>query len=77
MEWQYYFYANSRKDCCFYCGRQGGSVDIDLKNEFKIVLPLCEVCKADGKAPMKWAPYKHKGQSLITENTKKKSRTNV
>ena len=77
MEWQYYSHANSRKDRCSYCGRQGGSVDIDLKNEFKIVLPLCEVCKAGGKAPMKRTPYKHKSQSLITENAKKTSRTNV
>lgn len=57
VEIPYYGSALGPNDICALCGTGGGEVDQDLKLQYKTVLPLCNVCKLNGKTPIIFRPY--------------------
>ena len=46
----------TKHEIFFYCSAKGVQTDEELKWQFKLVLPLCDACKAKGKKAMKRGP---------------------
>ena len=55
IEWVCYIATkvSIQKDLCVYCAQPGAAIDQDLKKIYKLVLPPCEKCKANGKSALK------------------------
>ena len=49
-----------------------GVIDPEVKKEYKVVLPLCNVCKENGKEHMKRAPIKRKDKTANLSGKKQK-----
>ena len=61
IEWTYYSATGNigRKDICAHCATLGAEKDRELLKQFKIVLPICETCKTNGKDILKRNPKPH------------------
>ena len=57
IEVPYYSPDVGRKDVCSHCGRTGAAVIMDLKKQYKTVLPICRPCKNSGKKPFTHRPF--------------------
>jgi hypothetical protein len=55
------YYSSSQvlgpTDICYYCGKDGASFDIALKERFKSVLPVCGSCLEKGLVYPTFRPY--------------------
>ena len=49
VEVPYYASDVGRKDICSHCGMEDTMVNLELKNSFKTVLPVCNDCVKVGK----------------------------
>lgn len=57
MEIAYYSSSTGRRDICYYCGATEAETNMELKKEFKTVLPLCKTCKDMGRQVTTLRPY--------------------
>ena len=57
IEIPYYGSTIGRKDKCSHCGIHGCSANLELKERFKTVLPICDGCLKMEKLPFTARPY--------------------
>jgi hypothetical protein len=57
MEIPYYSSNLGRKDLCGICGTEESLSPLELKQQFKTVLPICNSCTAQCKSPITQRPY--------------------
>ena len=62
VEMAYYSTGSNigRKDICCHCGIEEGKILIELKTQYKTVLPICDECKGKGLTPVVARPYGNK-----------------
>ncbi len=64
IEFPYYSAEVGRKDLCAYCAMEGIQ-DVNLKNFYKVVLPLCISCMAAGKKQSQGCHYLSHGHVVL------------
>ncbi|XP_078327779.1 uncharacterized protein LOC144623250 [Crassostrea virginica] len=64
MEVAYYSSSIGRRDICYYCGATDAEANVELKKEFKTVLPLCQTCKDIGRQVATLRPYGKKSKKV-------------
>jgi hypothetical protein len=57
VELQYYSSGLGRNDICCLCSNDNAEVDQELRKKYKTVLPLCEICKSQGKKTVLARPF--------------------
>ena len=62
IEMAYYSTGSNigRKDICCHCGIEESKILIQLKAQYKTVLPICDECKGKGLTPVVARPYGNK-----------------
>ena len=61
MPIEFTYYSSSaitRKDLCCHCATEGIERDQEVLKQYKVVLPVCELCKSAGKGIPKRGPLK-------------------
>ena len=57
IEVPYYSSNVGRKDVCSHCGRINTAINMDLKKQYKTVLPICKPCLDSKKKPFTQRPF--------------------
>ena len=57
IELPFYGGGLGKTDLCVYCAAEEAPTDQELRQQYQTVLPLCEVCRANGKLPIVQRPY--------------------
>lgn len=68
MEIAYYSSSTDRRDICYFCGATEAETNMELKKEFKTVLPLCKTCKDMGQQSLPYDPMakNQKNKNIIS-----------
>ncbi|VDI69131.1 Hypothetical predicted protein [Mytilus galloprovincialis] len=57
VELAYYGSGLGQLDICSFCGGPEADTNVELKKQYKTVLPLCKTCESKGIAPFIQRPY--------------------
>ena len=64
---------SNRKDLCAHCAKKDCFPNKDLKKQFKIMLPICELCEAKGRKEITRGPLHTAAANKVKHARKRKS----